>query len=108
MRPIIVFNSIVPRLFKSEGCMLFPFIFIKSPKLPDIIVGGVVRAGASVKWQQLVIDIEEQKKILKHETIHFNQCLKYWVIGFYLLNAYYNIRYGYEKNRFEIEAHAND
>lgn len=44
---------------------------------------------------------------IRHESIHFRQCLELWAIGFYVLYLWYLIRYGYKNNPFELEAYDN-
>lgn len=88
--PIILYNQrwikILPGK-NNEAFLLWPLIFVKRPKaFPQ----------DSVYWMQ--------KGILDHELVHWAQMRKYWIIGFYLLNIYYNIKYGYENNPFEREA----
>ena len=66
----------------ATGAMIFPFIIVsrKSNSLPQTI---------------------------RHEEIHFAQCLELWVIGFYIKYLYYLIKYGYRNNPFEKEAYKN-
>lgn len=49
---------------------------------------------------------EPSHTLRKHEQVHIEQIRKLGVIRFYLLYLYYNMRYGYDKNPFEIEANA--
>jgi len=42
--------------------------------------------------------------VLKHEKIHLKQQLRGWLIGFYIKYFYYQWKYGYENNPYEIEA----
>lgn len=68
------------------GAAIYPFIFIKNDNEQDA---------------------EEYITLIEHEKIHIQQQLKGWIIGFYIMYLYYNIRYGYKKNPYEIEAYAH-
>ncbi len=68
----------VPRLHGSyTGLTIWPFIFMVDPD--DI-------------------------KLLKHEMVHIGQQKRGWLIGFYIKYFYYQCKYGYENNPYEIEA----
>lgn len=62
----------------TNGITLYPFIF--------------------------VLD-KDNKTLIEHEKFHVNQIHKNWIIGFYLKYLYYQWKYKYEKNPFEIEAY---
>ena len=95
MKPIIIKNSIVPKLFSwffpVTAITLFPFIFI----CPS----------------------EDEKYIIQHELIHFKQYAELFVIGFLIIYLYdflkAYIRYrsvaeAYHSIRFEQEAYQNE
>ena len=94
MNPIIVKNSIVPKLlswfFRISAITLWPFIFIrKNHATPSLI---------------------------NHEKIHIRQCNELLVIGQYILYSwdflhglmkYRSIKKAYRQVRFEQEAYEN-
>ncbi len=41
---------------------------------------------------------------LRHEKVHLKQQLRGWLIGFYIKYFYYQWKYGYKNNPYEIEA----
>ena len=51
---------------------------------------------------------KKDKKLIAHEMVHIKQQLRGWLIGFYIKYIYYQIRYGYENNPYEIEARNNE
>ena len=87
MKEKLVYNKILP--FGHYLAMaIYPFIFIRKDnweKVQDII----------------------KPKMLNHERIHFEQQKELWFIGFYLMYAYWWLRYGYKKIPFEKEAYNN-
>lgn len=48
---------------------------------------------------------EPSEALRKHEQVHVEQIKRIGVIKFYALYIYYNVKYGYEKNPFEVEAY---
>ncbi len=44
------------------------------------------------------------KDVLRQEEIHIKQQLRGWLIGFYIKYFYYQWKYGYKNNPYEIEA----
>ncbi len=102
MFPIIVKNSIIPKLFNCIGCqtysiIIYPFIFIINEN--DLPV------------------LYNYDRVINHELIHYKQYNELLVIGFYFFyisNFFYNlIRYcdiykAYQNILFEKEAYEND
>jgi hypothetical protein len=66
-----------------DGITIYPFIFIKKKERTE----------------------DEYRTILEHEKIHIRQQLDGWLIGFYIKYLYYNWRFGYKRNPYEIEAY---
>jgi len=66
-----------------EGIAFYPFIFIKK----------MARTQA------------EYKTLIEHEKIHIRQQLNGWIVGFYVSYFYYNWKYGYKNNPYEVEAY---
>jgi len=62
---------------KTRGCAIYPFIF--TTNINDEV-------------------------LMRHEMIHIKQELRGWLIGYYIKYYYYQIRYGYDENPYEIEA----
>ena len=62
----------------SRGLTIFPFIFVS---------GDVSRS------------------LIEHEKIHIKQQVTHLLVLFYIKYAYYHLRYGYEKNPFEVYAY---
>lgn len=78
---MIIYNKILPiKGFKAMA--IFPFIFVR---------------GKAVS-----------KKTINHEKIHFAQQKELWIIGFYILYAFFHVKFGYKHNPFEIEAYKNE
>jgi len=48
------------------------------------------------------------RTLRKHEYVHIEQIHRHGILKFYLLYIYYSIRFGYEKNPFEIEAYTKE
>ncbi len=46
--------------------------------------------------------------VLRHEKIHLKQQLNGWLIGFYIKYFYYQWKYGYQNNPYEIEAYKQE
>ena len=61
-----------------KGFTFYPFIFVTEP---------------------------DNERLIRHEKVHIRQQLDGWLIGFYLKYLYYQWKYGYEKNPYEIEAY---
>lgn len=59
MKPRFVFNSSLCRWLKVDAILLFPFIFCKDNQITP--------------------------RLFRHEIKHWEQCLKHWVIGFYVM-----------------------
>ena len=87
---MIIYNSRLAKLLKVNGITLWPFIFISHSKknCPD--------------W------------LLRHEQIHIEQQLKWWIIPFYIVylwdyarGIYTGLKHdaAYRAVRFEIEAY---
>ena len=60
-----------------NGIAIFPFIFIAD---------------------------KNNKRVLKHELVHIEQQKKEWVILFLIKYIYYNLKYGYKNNPYEVAA----
>jgi len=43
-------------------------------------------------------------RLLQHELVHIKQQKRGWLVGFYVKYFYYQWKYGYENNPYEIEA----
>ncbi len=43
-------------------------------------------------------------QLLRHEKVHLEQQKRGWLIGFYIKYFYYQLKYGYANNPYEIEA----
>lgn len=55
-------------------------------------------------WPFIFVNDKTNKGLIEHEKVHIKQQQRGLLIGFYLKYLYYQIRYGYEKNPYEIEA----
>lgn len=44
------------------------------------------------------------QKLIKHEMCHWEQAHRIGILKWYTLYLYYNLRYGYWNNPFEVEA----
>jgi hypothetical protein len=64
---------------KVDGITLYPFIFYR---------------GQPADW------------LRKHEWVHVMQVRRHGWLKFYVMYLYYQVRFGYEKNPFEIEAYS--
>ena len=60
-----------------RGFAFYPFIFMTTP---------------------------EDTELLRHEMVHIEQQKRGWLIGFYIKYLYYNWKYGYWDNPYEVEA----
>lgn len=61
-------------------------------------------------WPFIIIKGEVSRTVIEHEKIHLRQQLNGWLIGFYIKYFYFQWKYGYENNPYEVEAykHQND
>ena len=75
--PWIIRFKTMPFKWMRDGVAFWPFIFMKDPT---------------------------NLSLLAHEKVHLKQQLRGCLIGFYIKYWYYNWKYGYEKNPYEIEA----
>ena len=55
-------------------------------------------------WPFIIMENPNDLKVFQHEMVHIKQQLRGWLIFFYIKYLYYQIRYGYDKNPYEIEA----
>lgn len=46
----------------------------------------------------------KNKRLVKHEMQHIKQMKRLGKLKFAILYTYYNLRYGYQNNPFEVEA----
>ena len=72
----------LPAMGKFNGLAVWPFIFFDK-EIPD-------------------------RSLIEHEKIHIRQQLKGWLIGFYIKYLYFNFRYGYKRNPYEVEAYKHE
>lgn len=86
--------------FRVGGIAIFPFIILREKYLDD-----------SEFW------VNRHKKIINHETIHFQQAIELLIIPFYILYIleyalkalyYLDIEKAYMNISFEREAYANE
>ncbi len=77
-------------------------MIIKFPLLIKFI--GRKDTDAVTIWPFIFIKDTIDDKLLKHEKIHLEQQKRGYLLGFYIKYFYYQIRYGYENNPYEIEA----
>jgi len=75
---------------------LIPFI-IKVPRLHGNYMGLTI-------WPFIFMVNPDDKGLLAHEMVHIRQQQEGWLIGFYIKYFYYQWKYGYEKNPYEVEA----
>ena len=68
------------------------------------LIKKLSRFRALTFWPFIFIDDKSDKGLLAHEKVHIDQQLRGWLIGFYIKYLYYNIRYGYWDNPYEVEA----
>ena len=103
-KPIVAYNDkfldAVSWFFRVGGISLFPFIVLREKYLSKYANWGVLR-----------------KRIINHETIHFQQQLELLVIPFYIIYIleyaikaliYFNIKKAYRNISFEREAFDNE
>ena len=55
-------------------------------------------------WPVIFMKDPTNLKLLAHERVHLKQQLRGWLIFFYIKYIYYNLKYGYKDNPYEIEA----
>ena len=87
--PYIIKGKTIPVPFVEDwvdGIAIFPFIFIKED--PNRTA-------------------ERERTLIEHEKIHIRQQLRGLLIGFYIKYFYYNWKYGYKNNPYELEAYAH-
>jgi hypothetical protein len=60
--------------------------------------------GAVTIWPFIFINDKTNEGLIAHEKVHLKQQLRGWLIFFYIKYFYYQWRYGYENNPYEIEA----
>lgn len=77
-------------------------MIIKFPLLIKFI--GRKDTDAMTIWPFIFIKDTIDDKLLRHEKIHLEQQKRGYLLGFYIKYFYYQIRYGYENNPYEIEA----
>ncbi|MDC6464794.1 hypothetical protein PQZ39_00020 [bacterium] len=103
-KPIVAYNDkfldAVSWFFRVGGISLFPFIVLREKYLSK-----------HANWNVL------RKRIINHETIHFQQQLELLVIPFYIIYIleyvikaliYFNIKKAYRNISFEREAFDNE
>ena len=73
----VIETTLHKRLTGFDGLALWPFIFM-------------------VDKSDLVL--------LEHEKVHIKQQLRGWLIGYAIKYLYYNWKYGYRDNPYEVEA----
>ena len=105
MKPIVFYNdkflNAVSWFFKVGGISLFPFIILREQY-----------QSTSEFWTK------RRKKVINHETIHFQQALECGIIPFYfiyvleylikILFIYLNVNTAYKSISFEREAYDNE
>jgi hypothetical protein len=55
-------------------------------------------------WPFIFVVDTADKVLLQHEMVHIRQQLDGWLIGFYIKYLYYQWKYGYWNNPYEVEA----
>ena len=103
-KPIVIYSdkflNAISWFMRVGGISLFPFIILRE------------KYNSTDRFW-----VERNRKIINHETIHFQQALELGVILFYLIYVleyivkallYLNIQKGYYNISFEREAYAND
>lgn len=73
-----------------------PFI-IKVPRLHGDYKGLAI-------WPFIFMVDPTNEKLLRHEMVHIEQQKRGWLIGFYIKYFYYQWKYGYYNNPYEVEA----
>ena len=76
--PPIKINA--PWLF-SRGLAISPFFFVRPQK-----------------------NKKKEAETVKHELVHIKQQRDAWIFPFYIKYFYYQIKYGYSNNPYEVEA----
>ena len=64
--------------------------------------------GLTMPWRSIYVAAshEHSRSLREHEQIHIQQIDRDGPIRFSLLYLYYQVRYGYETNPYEVEAYA--
>ena len=55
-------------------------------------------------WPFIFVTDKNNKGLIAHEKVHHQQQLRGWLIGFCIKYLYYNWKYGYWDNPYEVEA----
>jgi hypothetical protein len=76
-KPPYIFETWLPKLIGARGIVIYPFI--------------------------LVVD-KSDDELMRHEQVHVKRIKSDGWIQFYIKYLYYQIRYGYDKNPYEVEA----
>lgn len=65
-------------------------------------------AAITMPWQTIYVLPEHMNNsgLIAHETVHVKQIQEFGAVKFTLKYLWYQIRYGYKNNPFEIEARA--
>lgn len=58
-------------------------------------------------WPFIFVREGSSRTLLEHEKIHFKQQARGLLIFFYLKYIYYNWKYGYKNNPYEVYAYAH-
>ena len=74
-------------------------------KPPYIIQVKHLWADASVIYPFIFTKDKNNKVLMAHEMVHVEQIKRLGWLRFYATYLYYQIRYGSDKNPFEIEAY---
>lgn len=82
-----VYNSWIPQLLRVGGITLYPFILFS-------------RTTYSMKR-----NLRNPEYLFKHEYIHIEQVRRMGWFKFYISYIIENMKTGYEKNKYEIEAY---
>ncbi len=73
---------------------------LKEPK----IVAAAIFPGIVVFFDR---QASSNQVLCNHEAIHHAQMWEGWIIGHWIMYAWYDKKHGYRKNPFELEAYAN-
>ena len=85
-------------------------LLINAVKMPPALVPVVhwpYMAADAVATPYVILTTHDPipQEILDHERCHIRQMNTYGSVGFYLINGYYLVRYGYANNPFEEQAY---
>ena len=58
-------------------------------------------------WPFIFVLDKNNRTLVEHEKIHIKQQERGLVIGFYIKYLYFQWKYGYDNNPYEIEAYAH-